>query len=51
MKIVVDEQESNSLKKDKGYQVFKAKIKLSQVTRDAKMRIRFLAPILTSDLV
>lgn len=51
MRVTIDIDERNAFNIDKGLKVVKAKIKLSQVTRDAKLTIRFLAPILISDLV
>ena len=51
MRVTVDIEDRTALKKELGFQIFKARIKLFQVTRDGKLKIRFLAPILTSNLV
>jgi hypothetical protein len=37
--------------KFKGFLVSKAQVKLMQVTRDGKLRMQFLAPMLSSELV
>ncbi len=50
MRITVD-KDLGSGAKENGFEVYKAKIKLMQVTRDAKLRIKFLSPILTSEIV
>jgi hypothetical protein len=50
MRVTVNKDPSADAR-EKGFQVYKAQIKLMQVTRDAKLRIRFLAPILTSEMV
>jgi hypothetical protein len=50
MRVTVNKDPSSNAT-EKGFQVYKAQIKLMQVTRDAKLRIRFLAPILTSEMV
>ncbi len=51
MRVTVDIEDRDAMNKARGFQVFKAQIKLSQVTRDAKLRIKFIAPVLSSDLV
>ena len=48
---VIVEPDPNAVDKNKGFQVSKAQVKLLQVTRDGKLRIRFLAPMLVADFV
>jgi hypothetical protein len=50
MRVTVD-KDSTILNGDSDFLVYRAQIKLSQVTRDGKLKIRFLAPISCSELV
>jgi hypothetical protein len=50
MKVIV-EPDPTPEDKNKGFQVSKAQVKLMQVTRNAMLRLRFLAPMLVSDFV
>jgi hypothetical protein len=50
MRVIV-ESEPKAEVKQKALQVSKAQVRLMQVTRNSKLRIQFLAPVLVSDFV
>jgi hypothetical protein len=50
MRVIV-EPDPTAEDNHKGFQVSKAQVKLMQVTRDGKLRVRFLAPMQVSDFV
>ena len=50
MRVIV-QPDPSAEDKHQGFQVSKAQVKLLQVTRDGKLRLRFLAPMLVADFV